>query len=85
MFESGASEEFAKLVDGQIIEIAGYEVRWNENGDELVYNVNGVQMSQEEFEKEIMKIPYVYGEASDPFPEDSLYTYEQILDLIRRY
>lgn len=85
MFESGASEEFAKLVDGQIIEIAGYEVKWKENSDELVFNVNGVEVSEEEFDKEIIKIPYVYDEASGPFPEDSLYTYEQILDLIRNY
>ncbi len=48
----------AMIGDGEIIPMVEYSINCKENGDELVYNVNGIEMSEEEFDKDFFKASF---------------------------
>lgn len=79
------NEVFAKFINGDIVEVATASTRWRDSvndPNDCIYFWDDIEISEDDFRERYQEMSYNEEEASST---GGSYTYEQILDVIRKY
>lgn len=79
------NEVFIKIIKDEIVEVAEASIRWRDNGNnpnDCIYFWDDIEISEDDFRERYQEMSYNEEEASSA---SGSYTYEQILDVIRKY